>query len=188
MASKGEQTRHEIVAAAKLLFYRRGYSNTSFSDIVAVTGVQRGNIYHYFKTKDDILAAVIEQRLDEYETALHNWDQEYSDPKDRLRRFVQMVASNRGELAQYGCPIGTLGAELGKEYCDLQGAARRLFDLFRDWLAEQFRQLGKPKQAKSLSLHLLGRTQGISVIGHVYAEPALITAETKSLQKWVDEV
>jgi AcrR family transcriptional regulator len=104
MAAKGEQTRQEIIAAASLLFYRRGYTNTSFSDIVAVTGVQRGNIYHYFKTKDDVLAAVIEQRLVEYEAALGNWDQEYADPKDRLRRFVHMVASNRGELAHYGVP------------------------------------------------------------------------------------
>lgn len=188
MAAKGEQTRQEIVAAAKRLFYRRGYTNTSFSDIVAVTGVQRGNIYHYFKTKDDILAAVIEQRLVEIEAALRSWGQETARPKDRLHRFVQMVAANRGELAQYGCPIGTLSAELGKESCNLRDASRRLFDLFRDWLTEQFRQLGKSKQARSLALHLLGRSEGISMIGHVYADPALITAEIKTLQKWIDEL
>ena len=62
-------------------------------------------------------------------------------------------------------------------------------DLFivRD-LAEQFRQLGKSKQAKSPALHLLGRSEGISMIGHVYADPALITAEIKTLQKWIDEL
>ena len=98
MAAKGEQTRQEIVAAARRLFYRRGYTNTSFSDIVAVTGVQRGNIYHYFKTKEDILAAVIEQRLVEIEAALRSWGQEYARPKDRLR-IISKLDMEAGKIA-----------------------------------------------------------------------------------------
>ncbi|MGD8616804.1 MAG: TetR/AcrR family transcriptional regulator [Gammaproteobacteria bacterium] len=186
MPAKGEQTRQDIVEAAKALFYQRGYTNTSFSDIVEATGVQRGNIYHYFKSKEDILEAVIEQRIAEYEAILAGWDQKYADPRDRLHRYVQRVAANKGELAKYGCPIGTLGAELGKESCKLREPVRRLFDVFRDWLAAQFRQLGRSRQARALALHLLGRTEGISVMAHVYSDPALITSEVGRVREWID--
>lgn len=188
IVTKGERTRQAIVEAAKALFYQRGYTNTSFSDIVDRTSVQRGNIYHYFKTKEDILAAVIKQRESEYKAVLSKWDKEYSNPKDRLHCYVHMVAHNRNDLARYGCPIGTLSAELGKESCELQEAAATLFNVFLNWLTEQFTQLGKTKQAKSLALQLLSHTEGVSIIAHVYNNPALIMQQIKTLQRWIDEL
>ncbi|HEB56598.1 MAG TPA: TetR/AcrR family transcriptional regulator, partial [Gammaproteobacteria bacterium] len=91
MSTKGQRTRKEIVEAAKTLFYHKGYTNTSFSDIVDKTNIRRGNINHYFKTKNDILEAVIDQRIADYKSLFSEWEIRYSDPKDRLRCFVQMV-------------------------------------------------------------------------------------------------
>ncbi len=187
MTSQRGHTRDDIVEAARTLFYQRGYTRTSFSDIVSHTGIQRGNIYHYFKTKDDILDAVIHQLANEYRAALSAWDAELPDPKDRLRRFVQMVMSNRDNLIRYGCPVGSLNTELGKAAaCAQRESARQLFDLFRDWLAEQFSTLTDPQQARSLALHLLGRTEGISLMGHVYQDPDFIRNEIEMLEKWID--
>jgi len=186
MNSYRGQTRDEIIEAARALFYRRGYARTSFSDIVKHTGIQRGNIYHYFKTKDDILDAVIEQRASEYRAALSAWDEALPDPRDRLRRFVQMVVSNREDLSRYGCPIGSLSTELGKETHTHKESARRLFDLFRDWLTVQFSALGDPQLARARALHLLGRTEGISLMGHVYNDPDFIAAETEIVEQWID--
>ncbi|HHH42673.1 MAG TPA: TetR/AcrR family transcriptional regulator [Gammaproteobacteria bacterium] len=180
------QTREHIIEAAKLLFYRRGYARTSFSDIVEHTGIQRGNIYHYFKTKDAILDAVIEQRAREYRATLSAWDKALPDPRDRLRRFVHMVVSNREDLTRYGCPIGSLNTELGKEEYRHRESARRLFDLFRDWLTAQFASLGDPGQARARALHLLGRAEGISLMGHVYNDPDLIAAEMDLIGQWID--
>lgn len=188
MHTKGEQTRSEIIEAAKSLFYHRGYALTSFSDIVDQTGIRRGNINHYFKTKNDILKAVIDERVTEYKAIFSDWEKQYSEPKDRLHCFVKMVASNSVDLARYGCPIGTLNAELRKESCDYQDVARGLFDVFVAWLTLQFKQLNKPKQAHVRALHLLGRTEGISVIAHVYNDSALVKDEVKMLQKWIDEL
>ena len=188
MSTKGQRTRKEIVEAAKTLFYHKGYTNTSFSDIVDKTNIRRGNINHYFKTKNDILEAVIDQRIAEYKSLFSEWEMRYYDPKDRLRCFVQMVASNSSNLIRYGCPIGTLNAELGKDACDFQNNARSLFDVFINWLAQQFKQINKPRQAQARALHLLSRTEGISVLAHVYNDPDLITVEVKMLQKWIDEL
>ncbi len=186
MGTKGERTRSEIIEAAKGLFYRRGFGQTSFSDIVEQTGIRRGNINHYFRTKRDILEAVVEQRASEYRAILRDWDTRQRTPKQRLHRFVQMVVAYRHELTRYGCPIGTLCGELGKESSYSQDAARILFDVFRDWLTTQFEQLGEPTQARARALHLLGRAEGISVMAHVYGDPALVATEVSALEKWIN--
>ena len=189
MASKGEKTRADIVACARALFYEHGYDGTSFSQIVDATGLFRGNIYHYFKTKDDILGAVVERYLEDYRALLSRWEREHDEPRARLRAFVDMIVGRKAELVHYGCPIGSLNTELGKERRELQRVARGLFDLFRGWLAARFEELGRSKQdADALALHLLGRAQGIAVISHVYQDAYLLEREASQLKDWIDRL
>ncbi len=185
IGSKGEKTRADIVGCANRLFYELGYEATSFSDIVDASGLYRGNIYHYFKSKEDILRAVVEQRLVEFRTLLAQWDKAHVDPKARLLAWVDMITGHQSELVEYGCPIGTLNTELGKDRRDLQLAARALFDLFRDWLAACFVALGRGAEAKTMALHLLGRAEGIAVIAHVYQDRRLLKRETDQLEAWI---
>src|SRR5688500_768121 len=63
LVMRDKTTRDQIVAAADQLFYRRGFEHTSFSDIADAVRISRGNFYHHFKSKDDILDAVIGARL-----------------------------------------------------------------------------------------------------------------------------
>ena len=188
MGSKGERTRAGIVGCAMQLFYEHGYDGTSFSDIVEASGLYRGNIYHYFKTKEDILKAVINQHLEAFSALLVQWEKENADPKARLLAFVGMITGRKMDLVEYGCPIGSLNTELGKDERDLQQAARALFDLFRDWLAERFRELNRGDEAEALALHLLGRAQGIAVISHVYQDAKLLRRETEQLQVWIAQL
>ena len=188
ISKKGEQTRTDIIACAGRLFYEHGYESTSFTDIVEASGLFRGNIYHYFKTKDDILKAVIEQHLDGYREILDKWDAEHKNTKAKLIAFVDMITGRKAELVEYGCPIGSLNTELAKDRRDLQQKASALFDLFRDWLASCFRELGKNSEAESLALHLLGRAQGIAVISHVYRDAKLLRHETRLLRDWINQL
>ncbi len=188
IGSKGEKTRGDIVNCAKRLFYEQGYEGTSFSDIVEASGLYRGNIYHYFKTKDEILKAVIGQHFEEFNDLLVKWDKQDIDPREKLLAFSTVIIGRQGELVEYGCPIGSLNTELAKDRRDLQHAARSLFDLFRDWLAVRFRELGKGEEAEALALHLLGRAQGIAVIAHVYQDEALLKSETAQLRNWIEKL
>ena len=151
-ANKGELTRSDIVECAKQLFYEHGYEGTSFTDIVESSGLSRGNIYHYFKTKDDILQAVIARHLEEYRMLLAKWDKKHKDARERLTAFSNMIAGHRVDLVEYGCPIDSLNTELAKDRRDLQQAARALFDLFRDWLSPCFRQLVQGSESEPLAL------------------------------------
>jgi TetR/AcrR family acrAB operon transcriptional repressor len=56
-----EQTRTQIIAAARKVFAERGVSRTTFAQIAAEAGVTRGAIYWHFKNKPELFFAVMEQ-------------------------------------------------------------------------------------------------------------------------------
>ena len=84
-------TRDHIIDAADQLFYRQGYEHTSFSDIADTVQISRGNFYHHFKTKDEILDAVIDLRLTNTRNMLEQWEIEGKQPEDRIRRFIHIL-------------------------------------------------------------------------------------------------
>jgi len=84
-------TREQIVAAADGLFYRQGFAHTSFADIAEAVRISRGNFYYHFKTKDEILDAVIAQRLAGTRAMLARWEAESDDPADRIRSFIDTL-------------------------------------------------------------------------------------------------
>ena len=189
MPRKSERTRQRIVQAANRLFYRQGYNRTSFSDIVKASGVERGNIYYYFRTKDEILLAALENRLDIIDTMLKEWDGRYATPNARLKRFVQVMVNSREATALYGCPMGTLNMELGKDQPELQRSAAALFTRFLDYFQQQFETLGyDEKEAKSLAIELLARGQGLSQMTHILHEPEVLRSSQSRLETWIDKV
>jgi AcrR family transcriptional regulator len=188
MLSKGERNRQHIVAVANRLFYERGYNQTSFTDIADAAEIPRGNFYYYFKTKDDILAAVVDHRLAKIRPMLAEWDRSFPTPLARLRRFVDVLRNSEEEVARYGCPMGSLNIELGKAQPALKAKAREMFDVFRDWLARQLTELGFGDRSNGLALHLLGRAQGISVMAQVYGDRELLHKEADALDAWLDSL
>ena len=108
MGTKGEGNRQRIIEAADSLFYRRGYNQTSFQDISDATGIPRGNFYYYFKTKDDILNAVVDTRIAELTVMLNNCESATDDaklyPSIRCSSSNRLVIGDRLRLSiAYGC-------------------------------------------------------------------------------------
>ncbi|MHB9860190.1 TetR/AcrR family transcriptional regulator [Streptomyces sp. YIM S03343] len=56
---KPHERRAEIVAAARRLFASRGYDVFTMNDVVSDLGIAKGTVYHYFKSKEDLLEAVV---------------------------------------------------------------------------------------------------------------------------------
>jgi len=58
-----EERREEIVETADRLFRQHGYANCSVEMIIREIGVAKGTYYYYFKSKQDILEAIVERTL-----------------------------------------------------------------------------------------------------------------------------
>ena len=178
-------TRDLIVEAADRLFYRQGYEHTSFADIADAVRISRGNFYHHFKTKDEILDAVIGARLDDTRSMLERWTIEGKGPADRIRSFIHILVANQTEIMRHGCPVGTLCSELAKLGHASQAEATKLFTLFRTWLRRQFALLGCEADADALAMHLLARSQGIATLANAFRDEKFIKQEVKLMCDWL---
>ena len=62
--TKGPQERRqELIDAAERLFMEKGYEHTAISDIVKELNIAQGTLYYYFRSKEDILEAVVEKSI-----------------------------------------------------------------------------------------------------------------------------
>lgn len=179
-------TRDHIVEAADQLFYQKGYEHTSFADIADVVQISRGNFYYYFKTKDEILEAVIGLRLSNTEKMLGQWEANGKSPADRIRSFIQILIMNRAKIMLYGCPVGTLRNELAKLDHVAQAEANKIFVLFRNWLSRQFALLGRDADAGALAMHLLARSQGVATLANAFRDEDFIRQEVAQMNDWLD--
>ncbi|MCW8934079.1 MAG: TetR/AcrR family transcriptional regulator [Gammaproteobacteria bacterium] len=189
MGTKGSANRQRIVDAADHLFYSRGYNQTSFSDISDETGIPRGNFYYYFKTKEDILAAVVDARVGEFKAVLKNCEEATSDPMQRLHALAQLPLQHETQVLQYGCPIGSLSSELVKEQ-DTEISQVRLtavFDLLKSWIIEQLDKLGQSSRGDDIAKDLLARMQGIILIANVYNDAPFLHRSVNDLQSWLNQ-
>ena len=179
------ETREQIVEAADRLFYEQGFDHTSFADVATAVGISRGNFYYHFKTKDEILDAVVAARLDRTRAMLDAWAREGADPAARIRRFVHILIDNRAKIMRHGCPVGSLCNELAKLDHAAKDAAAAIFTAFQDWLAGQFAALGHAEEADALALHLLARSQGVATLASAFRDEAFIRREVAAMEAWL---
>lgn len=187
MREKGESNRQRIIETADQLFYHKGYNQTSFSDIAEASGLARGNFYYYFKTKDEILHAVIEYRIDGIKAMLAQWDEEIADPRERLKRFVDILQKEESQILRYGCPMGSLNSELNKQHPEKHFAAK-MFDVFRQWLVVQLKAIGHIEDADMLAMRLISSGQGVCVLSQAYEDVNFLHAEIERAKAWIDEL
>ena len=180
-------TREKIINIADKFFYENGFENTSFADIAASLNISRGNFYHHFKTKDEILDAVIKQRLINTKSMVDNWDLENQNPAARLKTFVKILIRNQAKIMEFGCPIGTLCTELSKLNHKAKNDANELFMLFQTWMVRQFNEIGIFENANKYALHLLMRTQGMAVIANAFHDENFVQTEVDEACSWIDE-
>ncbi len=185
---KTERVRLKIIEATDDLLYHKGYNQMSFSDIAEASGIPRGNLNYHFSTKHEVLTAVIDYRVQQMRTMLEAWSKSIPTPLERLKRYAKIPLNERDNVSHFGCPMGSLNTELGKHQPQLQSISRIQFDVFREWLNQQFQALVPRQNSDNLSMHLLVRTQGLVVLAQVYADKALVEREVDSLYMWLDSL
>lgn len=184
MAKTPSDKRSRLVNAAVDLAYQNGFGATSLADIARKAEVPVGNVFYYFKTKDEIGEAIVEQRLAGLSAQRQRWD-EAASPKDRLCACVQAVFENKDSLAQCGCSVGTFCTELHKAGGSVANKSTEIFAQHLAWIESQFRALGEGEDSRGHAVHLLSALQGISVLAHTFHDSGLVAMETQRLKSWI---
>lgn len=181
-------TPQQIIQHADQLFYQQGFENTSFADIASLVKISRGNFYHHFKSKDQILQAVITLRLTNTQNMLDEWQASTDNPINRIECFIKILITNWSKIKYYGCPVGTLTSELAKLNHSLQADANRLFSLFRQWLTRQFNQMGHKTNADAHAMHILARSQGVAILGNSFQDKNFVKQEVDQMCLWLNNL
>ncbi len=125
---RGRGTKERIVGVAAALMYERGVSAVSLDDILLASGAGKGQFYHYFSNRQELVAEVLrhqldvvlqEQKLFELDTwqGIHAW----------LEAMVGMQENQRGFR---GCPLGAVAADVAEHGDVLRNGAA---DAFARW-------------------------------------------------------
>ena len=178
--------RARLVEGARLVLHQQGVEKTTLADIAQAADVPVGNVYYYFKTKDELVQAVIDAQAQEIQTMLASFDR-HRTPKARLKAFLRAITDQREVAARYGCPHGTLCSELNKRDDDLERAAPILMQLWIDWAEQQFRAMGR-RDARDLAVALIASYQGILLLTNTFRQPELVVREARRLERWIDSL
>lgn len=79
----------KIVDVSAELFAKKGYEQTSIQDILDATGLSKGGLYHHFKSKEEILEAVMQKRVQYVNGRFHNIirNTEETNAKEKLKKY-----------------------------------------------------------------------------------------------------
>jgi AcrR family transcriptional regulator len=178
---KGER----LTAAACELVYRQGVARTTLADIAQAGDVLVGNLYYYFKSKDDIVAAIVRAHAHQLTSALTALERRHRGPRARLKALVDVLAERRESIAQHGCRYGTLASELAKRAEGSDPLAALLMQIPIDWAEQQFRAMGR-RDAHDLAVDLVASYQGSAVLSNALGQPELMARQARRLQRWID--
>ncbi|UGT43094.1 TetR/AcrR family transcriptional regulator [Nocardia yamanashiensis] len=176
--------RERLAAAAAQVFYERGVEKTTIADIARVADVPVGNVYYYFKTKDQLIQAAIGAHARTLEEIIATLEQ-VDSPAERLKALVRGWVDQRDQAAQFGCPSGTLATELDKRDDGLEQELAIVMRGLVDWVQTQFAAMGRA-DARELAVALVASYQGISLLTNTFRDPDMMAAEGRRLEAWID--
>lgn len=183
-----QNKKERLIDSAAILFHRNGLMATSLADIAKHADIPIGNVYYYFKTKDDLALAAMLKRKEQFATAYSLLSGNIDDPRERLIEAVNYYGKVRVDYSKYGCPIGKIINDTDTEKDPIAKATASIFADFLAWAGEQFRQLGHDKEARSLAISLMAGIQGATIMAKSFHDPQILTNETARLVEWLETI
>lgn len=117
------------------LFYARGLHAVGIDEIIAKSGAAKATLYAHFPTKDDLIAAYLQQRSEAWQDHLTAALEPYADrPRERIDAIFRVLAEGCSADDFRGCPFINASAE----YPDPRHAARLVVAAHRQWVWELF--------------------------------------------------
>jgi TetR/AcrR family transcriptional regulator, transcriptional repressor for nem operon len=181
-----QDKRTRLVSGTREVIHRQGVEKTTIADIAEAAEVPVGNVYYYFKTKDELVQAAIAAAAAEIVATLEGLER-HRTPKARLKAFVRLLAEQGEITARYGCPQGSLCSELDKRHDETSRSCTQLIRLPIEWAERQFRAMGR-RDADELAVALQAAYQGIALLTNTFSDPELMRREARRLERWIDSL
>jgi TetR/AcrR family transcriptional repressor of nem operon len=178
--TKKVTNRDVVLQTAMNLFLTKGYLATSMDEIVLTSTVSKTNIYYYFKSKEELLTAILDQLIQAYTIQL----QEIAARADlrvqeRFQLFLQTMAGSETSFLA-GCPFLTLYTQMPQEADHLRRKVGLFFQdqiqLVEDLLSEGVRtqEFASTLPVKAVAGLIVSTLEGALFLQHANQDPALL--------------
>lgn len=162
MADKGNQTKMQIIQAAKILFSEKGYAAVTMSDLCEATGLSRGGLYRHFASTREVFSSLLtadkESWVEEMEQAMRAGTSAAQMIRFFFARFRQDIAENAGRLSLATYEFERSGQDqhdfLLKRYESAVGMMERLLRYGQE--RGEFRPCEPRLEAEHLTIYLEG--------------------------------
>jgi len=138
-----EDTRTRILETALDLFHHGSFKGTSINLVVEKAGVTKGALFHYFKGKNELGYAVVDECI--RQRILETWVEPLATSVDPisdtlliLDRFEEMMAA-QPEIIECGCPLNNLSQEMSSQDEEFRKRLLALYELWQTALEKAFR-------------------------------------------------
>jgi AcrR family transcriptional regulator len=106
------EARQRIVETALDLFYRQGYLATGINQVIAEAGVSKNTFYYYFKSKEDLCIAYLQERHKLWMGWLTDAIEKNNSPYDRLLSVFDFLESWLKKCDFRGCAFLNIASEV----------------------------------------------------------------------------
>jgi len=187
-------TRQRIIDAAMELFVYRGYGSTGLAEIARKADALPGSLYHYFPTKEHLLAATLKRRIELLRPEV--LDPIWSKIDDPLERIFGLLDGYRRMLLftefAHGCPIGNLAIELAESHPNSRKLIAANFDNWLDAVEQCFidarDRLPESIDPKQLAIFVLTTMEGAVMLARTYRDLRAYDTAVGTLRDYIDRL
>jgi TetR/AcrR family transcriptional repressor of nem operon len=164
----------EALEKASHLFWKKGYVATSTEELLKTMKIGKGNMYHNFGNKREVLALVIKKYYEDFEENFTKSTRKSKDPIAFIKSFFRDIAEQKLSAHKSGCFMGNLIAELANTDPGMQHMAIKVLAKFENVLKSIVHEAQRNGQLKSkedptvLARYLLNLWNGINITRRMY--------------------
>lgn len=132
----------KAVEVAAQLFLRQGYSYVSMDEVVRASGVSKSNIYYHFTNKEELLQAVVQYWIAQYESQVYILlSQRERSVEERVNSFIATLSAGiEGRNFEGSCPFITLYMQTPASAPDVKASISRFFRELQPMIEKLFQQ------------------------------------------------
>lgn len=190
--SKAQATKTHIIEQAAALFNQQGYAGSSMSDVMRVTGLQKGGIYNHFRSKDELALASFDFAVQRIQQRFRGALKGKRQAVDRLMAILKVYGCFLEDPpVQGGCPLLNTAVESDDAHPALREKTQLAMDAWRSLIERivekgiQRGELHPTVEAKTVATILIATLEGGIMLSKLYGDPAHLERALSHLSTYV---
>ncbi len=182
MNEKGIRTRERILTGATEILHRQGFSRTSIHDLIRETGVKKGNLYHYFSSKEEMGLEVLTRARDDFFRFL---DQSLQGDAPSIRlanHFAAIIRYHESRNLIGGCIFGNTAIEMSDRNQTYRAIIHGVFEEWRRRIRVVLENAVRSGEARkdldpdAMARHIVATVEGGIMVARASGNPADLKA------------